>query len=702
MPTDPPASAVPSLGMRQAFFAAAMATTERYSKELRKHVFILIGVVMYIAFVVMATVFYAPSYYACLAKNGPIWAITNSMVHAMFIVFLLFYCFQSFLVGGKDGLHYGTGEVGEFAEAFAKLVPYGLGVCILFLVVSYGILFFSCQNPIQCEGCSPSKRSAFTDLVTKQVNRNTPFIEQLYDYYREEMGDRIPVALCRNYYSGIYREGVLVVDDNEGVKACGKLEEDEAPPQCMLGPATGPYELDEARGTTRADAGPTLGQFFVMTSSRTCVVQNQYDGYVSAAMIRVALRAGARCLDFDLSNFGYGKNAFPIVTVTRERDNVNLQRNFVRFEDVLKTIVDEWIHKWPYQGTPHDPLFLHLRLGRGMTTECMNQVAYLLQHYLNEQPRSGFLLPPGFHYAQINQTEFGLGGVNLCALFNRIVILVNAPHRAPSPLLDGLINGLTGMNEHKVNTKNFSYGYHETDWSAANETEQGTMIDRTRFALYYVETSYHPYSSVSERLGPNEGGLTNDLNATYTKSDGLYTLMMNKQSINNDALSVFARGCQFHAMNLQNLDGDLKLYLSVFKKTSFVLKPQSMWPKVEDSASQRNVMCREDETAYFRQTETQCYELCLPADAPDSMHQTVQTKGFAQTKEAHESCSRLDPGDGTTYFLEGLKDLQEDTGVADALEMEPEALTYEKTHPDGKVRPAMGRLTAYVKGKKLS
>ena len=99
---------------------------------------------------------------------------------------------------------------------------------------------------------------------------------------------------------------------------------------------TTPTDANKALGAENTDAGPTLGQFYVMSSSRTCVVGNQYDGYMSAAMIRVALRGGARCLDFDLCNYGHGKNAFPIVTVPRDRDNYNMQHNFVRFEDALK------------------------------------------------------------------------------------------------------------------------------------------------------------------------------------------------------------------------------------------------------------------------------------------------------------------------------------------------------------------------------
>ena len=599
----------------QQIYATAQAITENYSKGLRKHIMIILGVMLYISSVIMATVYYSPSYYACLAKNGTMWSIANSIVHAFFMVFLLFYVFRSFLTPAEDGtVSYpeGTnGEIREFAEAFSKLVPYGLGLCILFLVVSYGILFFSCRNPIHCEGCSPSKQTAFTDLVTKQVNRTNPMIEKLYRFYEDNMGNRHPIASCTNYYSGEYR-----TMGTGGINtSCGEYDPN-ATPTCITGWVTAPTETDPSQGTLNTDAGPTLGQFYIMTSCRTCVVGNQYDGYMSAAMIRVALKAGARCLDFDLCNYGHGKNAFPIVTVPRDRDNYNLQHNFVRFEDVLKTIVDEWINNWPHGAIPRDPLFLHLTLRRGLTKNCMDQIAYLLQYYLNEQQSPGFLLPPKYHYQQMKTWPITLGHMNLCTLFNKIVILVNAPTHAPSPLLDGLINALYGNSMHAdINTQDTDYGYQEMEWKEMIDKKE-TLLERSRHSLVYVDTSFHPYSSVSEKLRDGEGGLSEDLNAKYPNSDSFNTLLMYKQTINNDPTRAFYSGCQFIAMNMQNLDADLKLYLSVFKRTSFVLKPKSMWPFPKtDNLPIPQTGCLEGKTTAvmkMNKENNKCYTVCAP------------------------------------------------------------------------------------------
>ena len=55
--------------------------------------------------------------------------------------------------------------------------------------------------------------------------------------------------------------------------------------------------------------GPLLSQFFVMTSGCTCTVSDHYDGYMSPVMVKIALDAGARCLDFNITNYSYSKKS---------------------------------------------------------------------------------------------------------------------------------------------------------------------------------------------------------------------------------------------------------------------------------------------------------------------------------------------------------------------------------------------------------
>ena len=99
------------------------------------------------------------------------------------------------------------------------------------------------------------------------------------------------------------------------------------------------------------------------------------------------------------------------------------------------------------RAVPRDPLFLH-DAPPWLTRDCMNQIAYLLQCYLNEQQTPGYLLPPKYHYQQLRDSH-RRSVTSTDTLFNKIVILVNAPTHAPTPLLDGLINELAGKSMHR-------------------------------------------------------------------------------------------------------------------------------------------------------------------------------------------------------------------------------------------------------------
>jgi hypothetical protein len=520
-------------------YAAAAKLTSKYSGAVRKHLLLMIGCMLYIAFAVMATMIYGPSYFACIKIGGTVWGLLNSVVNAVFITLFIFFMIQGFF---EDA----------FLKDFREGLPNLLFVCVLYLVVSYGLLIFRCRNPHTCfnkeEGgdtCTVQQLTTFNKLVTNEVNR-TKAVRQLFEYYKKQMGtDRVSISSCSNYYDASY------TDMEASKKTCSPQTANTV---CNI-------SEDPAVGA------PILSEFFVMTSGRTCVVGPQYDGYMSAHMIAIALTGGARCLDFDISALDFSKDATPIVTVSRDRDNRNLQRNFVLFEDCLHTIMRYWFGADSVVGNvaKREPLFIHLNLRRGLTTKCMDNVAKQLFYYFNEYGGE-HLLPADFHYSAVN-----LGSVPVCMLFNRVVIMVNAPYRAPSVVLDPLINLYSGVD---APTEYFQ----ETDWSdVKNATNpRDTFVTFNRTNITYVETSFHPYRPISNILKPGEGGLASDLNAKYTTRDSMTDLILNKQTINNGPVVPFQYGCQFVAMNFQNLDSDMELYLGFFRYSSFLLKPQAL------------------------------------------------------------------------------------------------------------------------------
>jgi len=558
-------------------YAAALKLTSKYSGAVRKHLLLIIACMLYIAFIVMATMFYSPSYFACINIGGTIWGLMNSVVNAVFITLFIFFVLQGFF---SD----------EFLKDLREGLPNILFVCIIYLVLSYGILLYKCKDPITCtqengDACTARQLTSFNSLITDEVNK-AKSIKQLYTYYKTKMSTgRVSLTSCSNYYDSSYESS------SASKNTCTPQTSNTV---CNI-------SEDPAVGA------PILAEFFVMTSGRTCVVSTQYDGYMSPYMIAIALTGGARCLDFDISSKDYSKDSIPIVTISRDRDNRNLQRNFVLFEDCLQTIMKYWFGTNSVVGNAQnrEPLFIHLNLRRSLTTKCMDNLAKLLYYYFNEY-MGEHLLPSEFHHSMVN-----IGSLPICMLFNRIIIMVNSPFRAPSVVLDPLINCYFGVD---APNKYFK----ETDWSTVkNESNpRENYVSFNRKKLTYVETSFHPYQAISNTLKPGEGGLSGNIGATYTTSDSMNTLILNKQTINNLPIVPFQYGCQFVAMNYQDLDSDMELYLGFFRNSSFLLKPKILRrePLPVTTPVAKYGSCATNATVVSRSTSDKCQQICFDSN----------------------------------------------------------------------------------------
>jgi hypothetical protein len=546
------------------------------SAQMRKYLLVVIGTMMYIAYIVLANVFYSPNYRACMERGGTLWSLANAIVHAFFMVCLFGYVARQ-CVGPQNE----SSVLKIYLDTFDTYVVQVVGLCVLFMLISYGLLFYRCMNPLTCAGCSPAQQTPFNTLVTVQVNRGTTLLKDIRQFYRTAMQDgRTPISTCSNYYNGSFREG-------SGKTTCATAGD---MPECI----SSAY-VDNSDDPLEHQTGPILSQFFVMTSGCTCVVSNHYDGYMSPVMIKIALDAGARCLDFNIANYSYSTKSFPVVTITRDDDKRNLQHNFVLFEDAMKTLSTEWL-KNRTGSTKRDPLFLRLCLNAGVSKDCMDDIAYLVQFYLNEQ-HGNHLLPAQWQYKTV-EASGGMGRYALCNFFDRIIIMVHSPHRTLSPLLEGLVNIYTGKGHASTTCET-------REWKNIKDKNTQERVEHNRLNLTYVETSFHPYSLVDNRQRPN---------SKLTPDDGMWALLLNKQSINNSPMPPFVAGCQFIAMNLQNIDDDLKLYLSVFEKSSFILKPRSMWPTSHITPPEPpEPLCNADtETPYIKKTESSCWFVCAP------------------------------------------------------------------------------------------
>jgi len=629
------------LELRKALYQKALSVSRLAAKQMRKYIFIVIGVMLYISFLVLSTVFYYPSYYACMIRCGTLWSLANASAQGIFFVFLVFYVIRQFM----DSPGEATSELATYIDSFDKQLPFTLGICVTYLIVSYGILFFQCMDPIECDGCSAAKQTVFNSIITTQVNRTNPIIKELKAFYNalQKQTPRAHIAVCQNYYNDGYLNSIV---GGQNPKQCAPYtsKTDGTPPTCVAADFISNMESADNslynKVTGDTVGAPMLSQFYIMTSCRTCVVQNQYDGYMSPVMITIALNGGARCLDFDITNYSYAVKSFPIVTNSRDYDKKNLQHNFVLFEDVMKTISRDWLQS-KSATVKQDPLFLKLNFHAGATKDCMDQVAYLLQYYLNEQ-YGQHLLPTQLNYTNVDKFG-GLGILPICAFFGKIVIMVYTPCASamPSTLLGGMTNALVTQDTTAGSSSEVFQILQSKVVKNKNVGQRLDLVEMNRKQLSYVETSFHPYTLVGHQT----------CNQTTAVNDSITALLLNKMTINNDPLPAFATGCQFVAMNFQDISQYLKTYLKVFRYSSFILKPQSLWPTdIMTNIPLAPSSCNQEvEVSYVKKDSTSCIEVCVPKVIGDTTNASVLAENNIMTQEIYNNATAL--LDGSEYSM---------------------------------------------------
>ena len=109
---------------RKRLYDAAIATSLKASQQMWKYILIVLGVMIYIASVVLANVFYFPNYRACMMQSGTLWTLANSIVQALFIIFLVTFVARKCvnISDFKDKMAV------EFLQMFDEYRPHAMGV----------------------------------------------------------------------------------------------------------------------------------------------------------------------------------------------------------------------------------------------------------------------------------------------------------------------------------------------------------------------------------------------------------------------------------------------------------------------------------------------------------------------------------------------------------------------------------------------
>jgi len=522
-----------------------------YKEFLFREFPIVLGCCFYFTFLVLSLIVYPPSYSACASISGEQVYFALIVLHSLLLCILFLYGFQNLL----------PDSINDFASF---LSPNLLVVVVVAFFLIYGYLYFKCTDPI----CSSDNPCSSIDDVTsynKAVNRQVdmlPVITELQNWYRNEvLPQRARISTCSNLYNASYRNQKKMGAD------------------ATCNPLVPGAKLDCIENPDPAKGAPILSEFYIMTSNKTCVINYQYDYYVSTRMIEIALNAGARCLDFDICSLNFTQNSPPIVTVVRDSDNANMHHNYLTVQDVLKTIIQTWFPgsnvATETKNGLQDPLFLHFNIHPSVTKQTCDQLATLIRYYFTEYT-SNKLLGSEYNYKKKN-----VAMAPICHLYGKVIIMIRTIGYKKDVLkestsLSEVANLVAGVN------------YKDKEWVEVKSTlNKDEFQDFNRRHITFVRNSPHPYSNLSTEKSPsitssaflgnaNQNLIGSVSSSTEAASDDVTALLMNKYSINNDPSLVIPIGCQFVAMNFQVVDEQMKKILGFFEKSSYILKPLSL------------------------------------------------------------------------------------------------------------------------------
>lgn len=498
-------------------YSTIYSTIENFSNQyfqgFMNNFSIIIGIILMIVFGSMSGVTRRYSYDACMLTQPA--AVHIVLTFAMFtfatgIIFHFSYLFVS-------------EETHKFLEMIKNPIVLISGAIILIIFL---LLFFKCQDPVSCVGCSSTKLTAFSTKTAEQVGYSGA-VSSLMKYYENQMTPRFSIVYCKKLYDSSY------LSDNM---------------ECVA--VTDPTQLPSCNTSIDFNVGaPVLAEFFIMSSFNTCNISNNSYSYVSAEMIDVAFKAGARFLDFQIFPLDQKKNSVPIVTRNNKKTNEPLQYNYVTLETCLKKVVTSYFIEGN-QNTIREPLFIHLRISKNVNSGTMNNIANLVSYYFANYSGNNYLLPKEYNYSLKN-----LGNVPICSLYGKLIVCVSCD-KILTNSMDELTNIRFGWFYSKRmewrNIRNYYAPKEVVNW---NRTKL-TLITPSNTSDIYSKTSSDTDAVVGTDF-PN----------------------------NNDPSVPLSYGCQFVPMNLHYPDSELKKYLGLFKKNSYIVKPKNLLRNIVPTTS---------------------------------------------------------------------------------------------------------------------
>ncbi len=299
----------------------------------------------------------------------------------------------------------------------------------------------------------------------------------------------------------------------------------------------------------KKNMGLNICDFYWASSRKSYLPAGQSYDLTSYVTIQKVLRAGARIINLDIYANTDDKWDIKAIPVVRANTKMPLKGSSLDFKKCLEIIRDNaWIDNKDY------PLILYLEIHFNESTTDSNNPYMDKNVFLSLKIAQGLydtmktrLLDKKYGFnCRNNLYPFGQIPIEDC--LGKVIIVTNVfPTHG---VLDELINSSAAPNQQVLSIIEYDSNYQQYGGISGKHIETTDLIDHNKQNLTLV----------------NNPGTLSFENIYDPKSD-LY---------NPPISDTNEFGCQFTLMNYQLFDDNMKTYLTFFKNSSFVLKPDKL------------------------------------------------------------------------------------------------------------------------------
>ncbi len=288
-----------------------------------------------------------------------------------------------------------------------------------------------------------------------------------------------------------------------------------------------------------------LRDFYVASAYRPYVCGlHKYD-YVSVEVFTEVLKCGARMVELEIFNSGYGIDVEPVVSCGEEEGEWKYTLNTMNVKAFLREIAKVCFNLKDVKNYT-DPFILYLNLKTNKNVRCLNKLHKYIYEILGE-----YLLDSQYSY----NSGKDINDIEIMNCLGKVLIFSSTGFEETN--LEEVVNYSSASNYTLQNNKDqyrILYIRHED------------VVDTEEDIEDYSNEEFH-------KINGNDLNKYNKCGFTILSPEIKTTSMLEGITpINYEPGKGLDWGCQFIMMNYQKIDTNMSNYAYIFKDSSFVLK----------------------------------------------------------------------------------------------------------------------------------